>query len=174
MGTSKPCLLALTLAALALAASLQLGSAQPVYGDTPSPPFDPNDPDAAYLFGFPFCRCSDYRCGTTPYKMMRFSEQTLANGNYQVCFNFQDVGCQSGNACCDSILRLMDKIEIQAGERLGRGWVGAAARGRLGPRRLGTACRQAQVPSSAQSSMSLGMRLTIPSAATAPHREDLL
>ncbi len=118
MGTSKPCLLALTLAALALAASLQLGSAQPVYGDTPSPPFDPNDPNAAYLFGFPFCRCTDYRCGTTPYKMMRYSEQTLANGNYQVCFDFQDVGCGSGNACCNSIQKLMDKIEIQAGEQL--------------------------------------------------------
>ncbi|KAG2450770.1 hypothetical protein HYH02_004607 [Chlamydomonas schloesseri] len=46
--------------------------------------------------------------------MMRFSEQTLANGNYQVCFNFDDVGCQSGNACCNSILKIMDKIEIQA------------------------------------------------------------
>ncbi|PNH03603.1 hypothetical protein TSOC_010325 [Tetrabaena socialis] len=118
MGTSKPCLLAWSLAAVLLASSLQLGSAQATGGEEdsspPSPPFDPNDPDAAYLFGFPFCRCTDYRCGTSPYKPVKASEEVLANGNYKVCFSFTDQGCQAGNTCCNKILQMMGKFEVMA------------------------------------------------------------
>ncbi|KAG2493480.1 hypothetical protein HYH03_008296 [Edaphochlamys debaryana] len=115
MGTSRRSLLAWPLAAVLLAVSLQLGSAQgEVDAGAPAPPFDPNDPNAAYLFGFPFCRCSDYRCGTSPYKVLRSNETSLPNGNLRVCFKFQDVGCPSNNPCCNSILQELDKVEFMA------------------------------------------------------------
>lgn len=135
MGTSRRSLLAWAVAAVFLVATLQSARAQ----DSPpsAPPFDPNDPDAAYLFGFPFCRCSDYRCGAAPYKMLKASEETLPNGNYKVCFNFNDVGCPTNNACCTSLLQSVGKVEVQAGasrheERACRGWGRGEEKGAAG------------------------------------------
>ena len=104
MGTNKPWTLACFLATILLA--MNLGSAQDA---------TTADDEAQYLFGFPFCKCSDYRCTTSPYKPIVASEEKLANGQYKVCFRFQDVGCAADNVCCKSILTLMDKIEFQAG-----------------------------------------------------------
>ncbi|KAG2440750.1 hypothetical protein HXX76_003607 [Chlamydomonas incerta] len=46
--------------------------------------------------------------------MLKASEENLPNGNYKVCFNFNDVGCATNNACCASLLQSVGKIEIQA------------------------------------------------------------
>jgi hypothetical protein len=119
MGPCKLRLLVLALAAIVVAPSLRLAAAQDggaVVNDAPSPPFDPNDPDAAYLFGFPFCKCKDYRCSTSPYRVVTASKESLSNGNLRVCFSFNDVGCAANNTCCQSILQLFNKIEMQAGE----------------------------------------------------------
>lgn len=111
MRTSKQRLLVWSLGALLVVAHVRQSLAQ----DSETGPFDPNSPDAQYLFGFPFCKCDDYRCGSSPYLPVKRSEEVLSNGNFRVCFEFQDVGCQTGNACCESILQLMTKIEFMAG-----------------------------------------------------------
>jgi hypothetical protein len=111
MGTSKQRLLAWSLTLALFATSLPRGFSQTDDAST----FDPNDPNAAYLFGFPFGKCDDYRCGSSPYEPLKSSDELLSNGNYRVCFKFVDVGCQPGNVCCESILDLMVKIEFMAG-----------------------------------------------------------
>ncbi|PNH11083.1 hypothetical protein TSOC_002146 [Tetrabaena socialis] len=115
MGTSRRSLLACSLAAaLLLVAVLHAAAQEELDASPPSPPFSQDDPDAAYLFGFPFCRCTDYRCSTSPYVPVKESEEVLPNGNYKVCFRFQDNGCATGNTCCQKILQLMDKFEVMA------------------------------------------------------------
>lgn len=127
MGTqSSQAWLVCSLALLVMTASFGRALAQDNQPpDAPAlPPVDPNSPDAAYLFGFPFCKCKDYRCSTGPYKVERDREETMSNGNYRVCFRFEDRGCHPDNECCNSVYDVLGKIEFQAGASGRWKWVG--------------------------------------------------
>ncbi len=118
MGTRHQRRLALV-CALALFAALQPGAlAQDVAVEPPAaPPFDPNSPNAEYLFGFPFCRCNDYRCSTSPYKVVLASQTNTTLGYNRVCFRFEDKApCAPDNECCKSVRASMGKVEFMAGE----------------------------------------------------------
>jgi hypothetical protein len=72
---------------------------------------------SAELLLFPYCRCVDYRCASSPWKMV---PQTIKATNdasvSQICFKFVFVGCAISSTCCNQLTRDVAKVEFAVGK----------------------------------------------------------
>ncbi|PNH05416.1 hypothetical protein TSOC_008322, partial [Tetrabaena socialis] len=66
--------------------------------------------DTAALGKFPFCQCQDYRCSTSPYRLMTVASPEGRTN--ELCFRVDRVGCSQANPCCKILLEMLGKIEF--------------------------------------------------------------
>eukprot|EP00197_Chlamydomonas_leiostraca_P012076 CAMPEP_0202862070 /NCGR_PEP_ID=MMETSP1391-20130828/3248_1 /ASSEMBLY_ACC=CAM_ASM_000867 /TAXON_ID=1034604 /ORGANISM="Chlamydomonas leiostraca, Strain SAG 11-49" /LENGTH=249 /DNA_ID=CAMNT_0049541553 /DNA_START=198 /DNA_END=943 /DNA_ORIENTATION=- len=67
---------------------------------------------AGALLVFPFCRCVDYRCNSSPWKLIPQPLQTPAPGVSVMCFKFMFVGCAFTSDCCTKLSNDVGKVEF--------------------------------------------------------------
>jgi hypothetical protein len=69
---------------------------------------------------FPYARCTDYDCSSTPWKLEFESQQAqLVNNMRMVCMRIRRVRCPADNICCQALSTKLDKLEFSVG-----GWHG--------------------------------------------------
>lgn len=86
----------------------------PEYSDVYDGTFDEGE-DTAELLVFPYCRCIDYRCGSSPYKLVPKSVRASGIDTKVMCFTLLYVGCPFQSECCNKIERDVGKIEWSVG-----------------------------------------------------------
>ncbi|KXZ49739.1 hypothetical protein GPECTOR_20phG10 [Gonium pectorale] len=66
--------------------------------------------DPAALNRFPFCQCSDYRCSTSPYRLISIGSPSGRTD--ELCYLIERVGCSQANPCCKKLLESLGKVEV--------------------------------------------------------------
>ena len=75
---------------------------------------------------FPYCRCSDYSCQSSPWRLQLQSQSELEAGVRTTCLTVVKQGCNPRLPCCQIMSKKLDKMEFSIG-----GWRDLAQR--LGP-----------------------------------------
>ncbi|KAG2489104.1 hypothetical protein HYH03_012330 [Edaphochlamys debaryana] len=87
----------------------------------------PGVDDVAALGRFPFCQCQDYRCSTSPYRLVSIPSPTKRPG--ELCYRIDRVGCSQANPCCKMLLDTLGKVEFSVEETCKSDYINAAVNG---------------------------------------------
>ncbi|KAL6759228.1 Pherophorin-domain-containing protein [Haematococcus lacustris] len=80
--------------------------------------------DTAALLNFPFCTCTDYRCGSSPWKLVPQPVRTTTQPDIRVlCFKFNFTGCAVRSQCCDILTNDVGKVEFAIDKSCTRSFV---------------------------------------------------
>jgi hypothetical protein len=70
----------------------------------------------AALAIFPYCKCLEYRCGASPYKLQLSSVKNMSATEAEFCFAFDYVGCAIASPCCLKEVNDVGKVEFASGK----------------------------------------------------------
>ena len=74
--------------------------------------------DTSALSLFPYCRCDDYRCVSSPYKLSLTQQQVTGYDTFMMCFKLVYIGCTVTTPCCSVLTNDVGKVEFSTG-----GWL---------------------------------------------------